>query len=544
MGLGHRLHTFENEPVTQPNNDALSQFNAGLDAMAALLDDTEDDTPNDDSDDTEEITDSGGDDISLEPEETEELDIFADAMPTPVTRQPRQPAISTQHLDLLLDEVKPLLSDFNTAMYTEQQKQQDFVAELLQCKQQFMSEVRQRQTADVALIDALQTKYKVMSEQIWADLPTDITDKSEITRVQSVLTGLAKLKKQSNLSETDENTYQEALKMSEENLDKEQYYTSLEALVKAHKFYNEKYAAFQKAFNSTVASAKQNIQRKQSAKEAEKQAEQLIRKHAMSAELQSVVDASFSALNTQSATGCRVALSNLSNVVLSCIKAEYGVFDKVVSFCIKGDNTIVINGEPLMIHKQIDIPNNNLCDRDINDLNQGHWGSCFDFADLHNFRYLSELDLSGAQMPILVSARRELRVVKGKWKKLFKQFPMLESIKLPDTVITRGGNGLAGIFRSEREYDKQLSNAVAQRDGGTQGGGGAAVLDTMRGIKDVLWSKPVPRTIIKTLGYGIGVPAYLGMMAALSPFAMVLGAIGIGALAHHEVKSYKEKGHL
>jgi hypothetical protein len=128
--------------------------------------------------------------------------------------------------------------------------------------------------------------------------------------------------------------------------------------------------------------------------------------------------------------------------------------------------------------------------------------------------------------------------------KLFKnkQFVVLEIIKLPEGDVTRETSSLWSKFKSTEAYAEATQNqrAVVLAGQGSK-------IDIEAGIqtfKSAVWSKPLPRTLIKTFGYGVGVPMYWGMMTALGPFGLVMGALGIGAMAHQEYKHYRETGGL
>ena len=190
-----------------------------------------------------------------------------------------------------------------------------------------------------------------------------------------------------------------------------------------------------------------------------------------------------------------------------------------------------------------------LCWKDQEAIGKGNWGSCFNFADLSKFPNMKILDLSKAPGIITMYARQELGINKGRWDKLLKpglfkarRFPNLEVIKLPSGDITRDSilQAKPKKFKSEREY-QEYENNTRQQQGGLEL---PSLGDSISTIKDLVWSKPLPRILLKTFGYGIGVPMYWGMMTAMGPFGLLMGALGVGALAHQEVKHYKETGSL
>jgi hypothetical protein len=145
----------------------------------------------------------------------------------------------------------------------------------------------------------------------------------------------------------------------------------------------------------------------------------------------------------------------------------------------------------------------------------------------------------------------ELGINRGNWATLFRRrskFPMLQEIRLPDPegTITRENRGR--VFNSNSEYQKftNETQTVEQHNQQALASMGQDVKDSVskgfETFKSVVWSKPLPRTLIKTFGYAVGVPAYWGIMTALGPVGVVMGALGIGAMAHHEYKQFKSAG--
>lgn len=277
----------------------------------------------------------------------------------------------------------------------------------------------------------------------------------------------------------------------------------------------------------------------------------------ISAQAQENANMAFNQFGAGSARGMFVSLDELNKILYSAIE-DYtgGNLNSITTFGITDDGDILLNGRSFVIGNYVKLNDGDaakLPDIYRGQLENGKWGCVFDFSKLHRFTNLQVLDIS--QAPVRkMDIVKELGINRGKWTQLFKRkskFPYLQEVRLPppEGTITRNA-GIAQVFKSNAEYERFSNehyannnarrgqtidehNAVALR------GIGSNLIET---FKDKLWSKPIPKLLTKTFGYGVGVPLYWGLMTALGPFAMVMGALGIGAMAHYEYKQFKSKG--
>lgn len=275
----------------------------------------------------------------------------------------------------------------------------------------------------------------------------------------------------------------------------------------------------------------------------------------MSQAQQETVEASVNTLFSGFGPAQRVALRSLSDVIMACIAEEIN-FGDIQEFGVGGDFTIVINGTPMSISglRLTNAQLSHFCKRDAQAIIDGRYASCFDFADMQKFPNLVILDLQDAPVEVITTVARDLGVDKGRWGKLFKRriLPNLQAIRLPEGTVTRENSGVWGKFKSNAEYTN-LVNAARNKTDSFAGNQSATNPNTMREaarsapaynplptIKDAVWGKPLPKILVKTFGYGMGVPVYWGLMTALGPFGMVMGALGIGAMAKMEYNKLKE----
>lgn len=284
----------------------------------------------------------------------------------------------------------------------------------------------------------------------------------------------------------------------------------------------------------------------------------------ISAQAQANANTAFNHYGTGSSRGMFVGLEELNKILYSAIEDYTGNnLGCIKSFGITDDGDIIINGKSFVIGNYMQLSEGDaakLPDIYRSQLENGKWGCVMDFGKLHRFTNLQVLDISRApvrKMDIVV----ELGIDKGKWTQLFKRkskFPNLMEIRLPspEGIITRNA-GVAQTFKSNAEYERfsneyyaensmasapvNRSQAINEHNAVALQSMGSGLIET---FKNKLWSKPIPRLLTKTLGYGAGIPLYWGLMTALGPFAMVMGALGIGAMAHYEYKNFKDKGSI
>lgn len=270
----------------------------------------------------------------------------------------------------------------------------------------------------------------------------------------------------------------------------------------------------------------------------------------------------FSQFGSGSNLGMFVSINALEDILMTAID-EYlgGNYDIVQSFGVSDAGDIFINEKTFNIANHIELTSEEAMKIPQSfraEITSGKWGCIYNFKRLHLFKNLHILHLEYAPAR-KIDALRDLGINKGKWTNLFKRkskFPMLQEIRLPEPegVITRDSK--PSIFKSNREYEEFTARnnfqAPAVRNNSQsidehnrqalQNMGANAMNSLSRGLetfKTAIWSKPLPRTLIKTFGYGAGIPMYWGLMTALGPVGVVMGALGIGAMAHYEYKQFK-----
>ena len=304
-------------------------------------------------------------------------------------------------------------------------------------------------------------------------------------------------------------------------------------------------------FNNMLQRAMLALRGKQELEDLHQATVSRARETQMSQHREQALTAQLDILATRSGYGGLQSLENLSKIILVCIKEEYGTLDRITSFGVDGNRCLVINGEKFTINNRVPTDSNALsmfCPKDAEAIRKGNLASCFSYKDLYSFPNLSVIDLSDADSATILDARRELGIDKGKWGNLLRRkakLPSLELIKLPEGDVTRENSSFWNKFKSEKAYQEASNEAVRIRN--SKAGRQSSDLnigEKVGTIKDMVWSKPVPRMLVKTFGYGIGVPMYWGAMMALGPFGMLMGALGVGALAHHEIKNFKKNGGL
>lgn len=287
-----------------------------------------------------------------------------------------------------------------------------------------------------------------------------------------------------------------------------------------------------------------------SSKEAEFQFEaeerQAVLEFQMSAEFQSNASLQFTRFGTGSTYGMYIGCKELNQIVVDAIKIQCGSDIKFVqSLGVTDRGDIYINGQLFKMNNQMTLDSEQAqrippIYRD--EIRAGHWGCVVDFKTILNTFYnLTCLDLSNAPNRKW-DAMKELGVTKGNWGKVLKKYNNLQMIKLPEGDLTRANQSVWGQFKSVLDYANHSENAVAQKENRAPRPK-TSMADVESGIstfKNLVWKKPLPRTLIKTIGYGAAWPVYWGLMSALGPFALVAGAVGVGVLGIREVKGLKQ----
>lgn len=281
--------------------------------------------------------------------------------------------------------------------------------------------------------------------------------------------------------------------------------------------------------------------------EIDKRVENEYREHVLNEERQRVVNEQLDLFNSGSGYGGAIAIENLEKVIEYCFNSEYGDLSRISSVGIDSNYNIIINGEIFQIANTLNLEESviaRLCPNDRRAIQDGKWGSLFGFGSCYQMPNLVEIDLVNAPKEIINNARREFRISKGHWGNLFRRkskLPALEIVKLPEGDVTKESSSIWNKFKSDKDYDNAVEQATQTSDVGANM---SDIVNKIGTVKDLVWSKPLPRMFVKTFGYGVGVPAYWGLMTALGPFGVLMGALGVGALAHYEVKHYKETGGL
>ena len=301
-----------------------------------------------------------------------------------------------------------------------------------------------------------------------------------------------------------------------------------------------------------------NLQIYQNERNAENERHQAIIQAELNEQRQAIATEQFNLFGSGSSYGTMIGLDNMTTIIMTCISEHFGGdLTKLNKFGVTDKGEIFINNELFRINNMIELTPEQLAkvpNAYVNQVKAGNWGCMFDYSKIHKFTNLIELDLSRANNS-LFDAMKDLRIAKGNWGKLFKSMPSLMQIDLPEGVMNRENYTAWGKFKNMAHYVTASKEAQAKRIPMSEMGSRNAIppapkqkIDIEGGVNtfknSVLWQNPVPRTLIKTFGYGVGVPMYWGLMTALGPFGLVMGAVGIGALAHHEIKHYKETGSL
>lgn len=324
---------------------------------------------------------------------------------------------------------------------------------------------------------------------------------------------------------------------------------------------NANYTKLREKWNE-IDSLNQEVQRNlqvyQNERNAESERHQAIIQAELNEHRQAIASEQFNLFGSGSSYGTKIGLDNMSTIIMTCISEHFGGdMTRVNKFGVNDNGEIFINNELFKINNMIELTPEQLAkvpNAYVNQVKAGNWGCMFDYSRISQFTNLIELDLSRAQNS-LFDAMKDLRIAKGNWGKLFKKMPSLMQIDLPEGIVNRENYTAWGKFKSLSHYVTASKEAQAKRIPMSEMGSRNAIppapkqkIDIEGGINtfknSVLWQNPVPRAMIKTFGYGVGVPLYWGMMTALGPFGLVMGAIGVGALAHREIKHYKETGSL
>lgn len=278
----------------------------------------------------------------------------------------------------------------------------------------------------------------------------------------------------------------------------------------------------------------------------------------LSEQRQQIAMEQFDLFGAGSSYGTKIGFDNMSTIIMTCISEHYGGdLSKISSLGIDDNGQIFINKSLFKISNMINLSTDQLAKVPgayVNQVKAGNWGCMFDYSRIYELYGLVELDLSKAPNAMF-DAMKDLHISKGNWGKLFKKMSNLACVHLPEGTATRENYSAWGKFKSMSHYvsasreaqthqmaipDMQhtsIINKPPKQKIDIEGG-----INTFK--NSVLWQNPVPRTLIKTFGYGVGVPMYWGLMTALGPIGVVMGAVGVGALAHHEIKHYKDTGSL
>ena len=287
-----------------------------------------------------------------------------------------------------------------------------------------------------------------------------------------------------------------------------------------------------------------------SSKEAEFQFEaeekQAVLEFQMSEEFQSNASLQFARFGSGSTYGMYIGCKELNQIVIDAIKIQCGSDIRFVqTFGVTDKGDIYINGQLFKMNNQMTLDSEQAqCIPPIyrNEVQSGHWGCVIEFKTILNTFYnLTCLDLSNAPNRKW-DAMKELGVSRGNWGKMLKKYTNLQMIKLPEGDLTRDNQSVWGKFKSALDYANHSENVVAKKENRAPKPK-ASMADVESGIstfKNLVWSRPLPRTLIKTVGYGAAWPIYWGLMSALGPFALVAGAVGVGVMGIREVKGLKQ----